>query len=269
LIPRPPFSADPYPASQLADQRRSPPAPSAVEANPMTETGFDWRRLSSPTPEVHADPQRSAPIVPLGRWLAIAALLAAGVLTSVLLAISAPQPEVIVEAGAGSPAVTTGVSDDPATQKGTDLLTVDVDGAVIRPGLVTLPTGSRIGDAIAAAGGFAPTADARAAAAINLAAAISDGDQVTVPDRTSSAASGAATPAAGEAGNGQPRSIDLDHATAAELDTLPGVGPVTADKILAARDEAPFQRVDDLLSRKLVGPSTFEKLKDLVTADGR
>jgi competence protein ComEA len=235
----------------------------------MTETGFDWRRLASPTPEVHADAQRSALVAPLVRWLAIAGLLAAGVLTSILLAISAPQTEVIVEAGAGSRVVATGIADDPAAQAPTELVTVDVDGAVIRPGLVTLPRGSRIGDAIAAAGGFAPTADARAAAAINLAAAIRDGDQVTVPDRASGAAAVAATQAAGAAVDGQPKAIDLDHATAAELDTLPGVGPVTADKILAARDEAPFQRVDDLLSRKLVGPATFEKLKDLVTADGR
>jgi competence protein ComEA len=234
----------------------------------MTDTGFDWRRLTGETPAVHADAQRSAFVAPLGRWLAIAALLAAGVLTSILLAINAPQPEVIVEAEAGSQAVATGNADDPAAQAAAGLLTVDVDGAVIRPGLVTLPRGSRIGDAIAAAGGFAPTADARAAAAINLAAAVSDGDQVSVPDRASSAAMLAATHA-GAAADGQPKAIDLDHATAAELDTLPGVGPVTANKILVARDEAPFQRVDDLLSRKLVGPATFEKLKHLVTADGR
>jgi competence protein ComEA len=238
----------------------------------MSETGFDWRRLAGSAPEVHAEPQRSVPVLPLGRWLAIAGLVVAGVLTSILLAISTPTPEVVVGSGSEASPDTTADGDANGALAGPSAapLTVDVDGAVIRPGLVTLPAGSRIGDAIAAAGGFAPTADARAAAALNLAAALGDGDQVTVPDRASgmSAAGGAAATAA-PASDGPTGRIDLDRATAAELDTLPGIGPVTANKILAARDEAPFQRVDDLLSRKIVGPATFDKIKELVTADGR
>jgi competence protein ComEA len=235
----------------------------------MTETGFDWRRLAGAAPEVHAEPQRSAPLLPVGRWLAIAGLVAAGVVTSVILAISTPRPEVIVGADVGSaPNVSADPrSDGDAPAVAPTLLTVDVDGAVLRPGLVTLPAGSRIGDAIAAAGGFAPIADARAAAALNLAAPLTDGDQVTVPDRASTGAADAVAPTTEPDGPTGP--IDLDRATAAQLDTLPGIGPVTAEKILAARDEAPFQGVDDLLSRKLVGAATFEKIKDLVSADGR
>ncbi len=153
------------------------------------------------------------------------------------------------------------------------MLIVDVDGAVGRPGLVTLPEGSRVGDAIAMAGGFTAAADARAAAGLNLAAPLVDGAQVTVLDRAGTMTAGSSAPTAGPvsagAAPGAPAVIDLDHATLAELDTLPGIGPVTANKILAARDEAPFQAPDDLVTRKLVGPATFEKIKTLVTADGR
>jgi competence protein ComEA len=206
------------------------------------------------------------------RWLAIGALLIAGVAASVLLAIGSPRPEVVIDAGERAVAgatpgsATSGMEARPSA----GLLTVDVDGAVLRPGLVSLAPGSRIGDAVAEAGGFAPSADAAAAARINLAAPVSDGDQVTVPLRGSDAVvSATPSPGAAVGATGPAGPMDLDHATAAELDTLPGIGPATAAKILAARDEAPFQQPDDLLSRKIVGPATFEKIKGLVTADGR
>jgi competence protein ComEA len=140
---------------------------------------------------------------------------------------------------------------------------VDIGGAVLTPGVYHLPAGARVGDAIAAAGGFGPRVDAgRAAADLNLAALVEDGAHIVVPSRDDAAAASRA-PGGGDGGSGG--LVDLNLATQAELEALPGIGPVTALKILDARDEARFTSVDELRARKLVGEKTFEALRDLVT----
>lgn len=146
---------------------------------------------------------------------------------------------------------------------------VDVEGAVVNPGLHSLPAGSRVGDAIAAAGGYSARVDIAAAAAVlNLAAPLADGTKVQVPAR-GEAATTSQQPILGEQpavvvepGGGL---IDVNTATAEQLDTLPGIGPVTAAKIIAAREQTPFASVDELLSREVVGAQTFEKLRALVS----
>ena len=146
-------------------------------------------------------------------------------------------------------------------------LTVDVEGAVRRPGLIQVASGDRIGDAIRLAGGFSPRADLRAAAAdLNLAQSLSDGLKVVVPEIGTSAVAPQATPAdRGSSGATGTTRVDLNTATQAELEALPGIGPVTAGHILEARAQQPFATVDDLRSRSLVGAATFDKLKALVT----
>jgi competence protein ComEA len=228
----------------------------------MSDTSFDWHALDGAAPTVHA-PARAIPpsrLALFGVAVVLALIATAG---GAYLALTAPHPTLAVDGAAaliadGSPDVAAGS------------IVVDVEGAVARPGLVTLPPGSRVGDAIAAAGGFAGTVDTQAAEGVNLAAPATDGMQIVVPGRSGSGepASGApgSSPSPADAAAGGP--LDLNHATAAELDTLPGIGPVTAAKIVAARSQAPFTTVEDLQSRKLVGPSTFQKIRDLVTVKG-
>ena len=147
------------------------------------------------------------------------------------------------------------------------LLVVHVVGAVRRPGLYRLREGARVADAVTRAGGPVHGADL---AALNLAAPLVDGTQVLVPREVEAAVpstgtEGGRTDSAGGANLATAR-VSLSSATAEELDALPGVGPITAQKILDYRTEhGPFASVDDLDAVPGIGPARIEQLRDLVT----
>lgn len=135
------------------------------------------------------------------------------------------------------------------------LLVVDVAGAVRRPGLVRLAKGARVSDAVARAGGMTARAERDA---VNLAAPVSDGQQVLVPAR---GAAGSAS--AGSAASAGP--VSLSTATAEQLDTLPGIGPVTAQKIVDYRAQhGSFSSVDGLDAIPGIGPARIAELQGLV-----
>jgi competence protein ComEA len=139
---------------------------------------------------------------------------------------------------------------------------VDVVGAVRRPGLYRLEQGSRIADAVARAGGATPKAEL---SQVNLAAPLADGEQVVVPKR---GAAGAAFPGTtgSASGRGSPSApIQLSTATLEQLDTLPGVGPSTAQKILDYRAKhGAFGSVEELDAVPGIGPKRLDQLRDLV-----
>ena len=142
-------------------------------------------------------------------------------------------------------------------------LIVEVVGAVRRPGVYRMAMGSRVGDAVDRAGGYSPRVDTTLAEQqLNLAAPLHDGDQIRVPARGEAAAPPSS---GGGTARGSGGLVDLNHATQSELEALPGIGPATAEKIIAAREEAPFNAVEELRSRGILGEKTFEKLRELVT----
>ncbi len=157
---------------------------------------------------------------------------------------------------------------------------VHVAGAVARPSVVTLPEGSRVFEAIAAAGGAAADADANQ---LNLAGTVRDGDKLHVPRRgevaqvggagnansgAQSMAGGASggTPTAAVPGRAAGGTVNINQATAEELGSLPRVGPVLAGKIVTFRTEhGPFSSVDELDAVDGIGPKMLEALRPFVT----
>jgi competence protein ComEA len=144
------------------------------------------------------------------------------------------------------------------SQGGGDVV-VDVAGAVGKPGVYRLPAGTRVNDAIQRAGGATARADAES---INLAARLSDGQQIVVPNRAKSLAGvAAASPAPGtDAASTGP--ISLGSATVAQLDTIEGIGPVTAQDIVDFRDQrGGISSVDQLDQISGIGPATMDVLR--------
>jgi competence protein ComEA len=159
----------------------------------------------------------------------------------------------------GSPAA--GAAQTSAAPPTAPMLVVHVVGAVRNPGLYRLPQGSRINDAVTRAGGVTRKAEV---ALVNLAAPLADGTQIVVPAR--------APPPRGGAGDGSETvptapagPVHLNTATLEDLDALPGVGPVTAQKILDYRAEhGAFASVDELDAIPGIGPKRLAELRDLV-----
>ena len=225
------------------------------------DTSAPWRAIETPeTARPESAPER--PNIRGHRLL----LGAAGVLVAVsvgaaLLVASQQNGQVEVISGAS------GSADDAATPGASQMmLVVEVAGAVAHPGVYSLPVGSRVGDAIHAAGGYSPDVDPRQAETqLNLAAKLVDAELIRVPRRGDAGAVSAAASAASGGSKATAGLIDLNTATAEQLDALPGIGPVTAQKIIASREQQPFHKVDDLVTRKIVSASTLAKLRSLVT----
>lgn len=181
------------------------------------------------------------------------------------------EPRVVSRAGPDSadrpndaPA---GTSSGPATATvgagGTAGLLVDVAGHVRRPGVYRLQLGARVHEAIAAAGGSRPGADL---GRINRAATLVDGQQVLVAALVPAGALPAPAKIAGASQSQADGPISINAADVAALDGLPGIGPVTAERIVADREKSgPFSSIDDLDRVSGIGPATVEALREVAT----
>ncbi|HET8786942.1 MAG TPA: ComEA family DNA-binding protein [Candidatus Limnocylindrales bacterium] len=227
-----------------------------------------WRVLETPPPD---KPARPATVAAAPPPIPVALKVVAGIVA----AVACVGLAVAVAVGGGGDVRVEGAPSFAAADPSTDPdgsggaaggeLVVEIVGAVQAPGVYRLAPGSRVADLVERAGGYGPRVDTgRAEQELNLAAPVKDGEHIRVPSRDD-----ASPTRPGEAGSpgassgGSP--VDINSATQAQLEELPGIGPATAQKIIAAREEAPFGTVDDLRSRGVLGEKTFEKLRPLVT----
>ncbi|WP_045302709.1 ComEA family DNA-binding protein [Microbacterium trichothecenolyticum] len=186
----------------------------------------------------------------LARGAVIVLVIAALAITvgiGIVRAAMSPVDEVVIDQ-------TPAASATPASR-----LYVHVSGAVRTPGLYVLPAGSRVVDAIAAAGGFADDADRDE---VNLARTLDDGEQLPVPHEGEEAPTAEAP---GPPASADTR-VDLNSADATLLETLPRIGPALAERIIAWRDDnGGFTSIEDLLAVPGIGDKMLESLRDLVT----
>jgi competence protein ComEA len=193
--------------------------------------------------------------IPLTRRRALAGAL-------VLAAVIVVAAKYLLGAGAPEPPRSTPIVAEKPRAEETPKVVVHVVGAVRRPGLYRLREGSRIADALSRAGGATRKADL---ALVNLAAPVADGVQVVVPRRLPSAAGAPASAPSGAPGAAAQGPVHLNTATLEQLDALPGVGPVTAQKILDYRQQnGGFASVDELDAVPGIGPARLDQLRESV-----
>lgn len=185
------------------------------------------------------------------RWILAACVAIAAVTSGILLGRGVTVP------GSAAPPVSEPFVAGPAENQPDDAILVHVAGWVVRPGLVEIAEGGRVGDALAAAGGV------RAGAVLehlNLAQVLADGQQVVVPGP-----GGVEAPATASGVGADDGLVHLNSATVEQLESLPGVGPVLAGRIVEFRDRAgPFEQVEDLLEVSGIGEAKLASLRDHV-----
>lgn len=140
------------------------------------------------------------------------------------------------------------------------MISVDVSGAVNKPGVYKLNEGSRIEEAILVAGGFSDSANKEYISKyLNMAQKLSDGSKVYVPVEGDPSFRPPKADFAGQAATTSQAKVNINTSTQAELEALPGIGPVTASKIISGR---PYQKTEDILTQKIIFKSVYEKIKD-------
>jgi competence protein ComEA len=232
-----------------------PDEPSSLQTPPDGGAPPTWReRIELLTDPPSWTPTRMAAAV-------VGLLVAVGLVVLLLRPPAGPPAEVTL------PRAGTAADPAPTTTTAPPAVVAHAAGAVQAPGVYRLEPGARAGDLVAAAGGAAPDADLQQ---LNLAAPVADGERVYVPrvgevvPPPVAGPTGAAGPGAGEVSGEGP--VDLNTATAEQLEELPGVGPAIAAAILDERERrGRFATVDDLLDVRGIGEARLEQLRDLVT----
>lgn len=153
---------------------------------------------------------------------------------------------------------------EPQISSSQGKIVIDIEGAIIKPGIYSLSSDSRMHDLIVASGGLSAQADRDwFAKNLNQAQKLTDGQKVYIPRVGEDISTAASTSVMGITSDSSTL-IDINSASLKDLDSLPGIGPVTAQKIV---DNRPYSSINDLLSKKVVTSSEFEKIKDKIRAN--